>query len=201
MSDSTGSPRRLDLSFLVGLLVAFALIFLAGRWWLEQRAPEPPTLAESIGDRPTLEVGSRAGMSVLLDLEDDYVPLFETPHNYTLLVFFSTTCPGCRDEKPTWQELTEVADVWNVAPFLVATDPQSAPIQQYVADQGLEDFQVVYDPSGNLSSAFKIHFVPQYLLFDEDGYLVHRSFGFTEAHGVTPKDRARQILEGVFKTL
>jgi hypothetical protein len=68
-------------------------------------------------------------------------------------------------------------------------------VRRYVEAYKLGDLQVVYDTKvQGVFRAFNIHILPQYLVFDAQGTVIHRDLGFTSAKNVSSRERAESIL-------
>lgn len=187
------SSQSLFLTVLVGFLLTLPVAL-----WLRNQAPKPPAEQPPAVDRPDQVPGIKPGESgkamSLNDLQGGVTDLLKSEDGYLLLCFFSTDCPKCAEEAVVWKQVIAEGPRRNARAFLVAADKDLGVLRKYLAANGLGDMPVLYDPKGGVESHFKIHFLPQYLLFDSTGKVVHREVGYSSALGIEPAQRAQAIL-------
>lgn len=184
--------RKEAIGFTLSTLLGFLLVFVAavGMHLRDHKEPMFGTLEEAPGMKP----GEVAAMSSLTDLEGRTVPLFGPASDYVVLSFTSRKCPGCSDEAPVWKTLSREGAAHRTRMFLVSADSNIQDIRRYLAAYDLSGVTTVYDPKGKILESFKIELMPQYLLFDRNGRLIHREVGYSKATGVDPEKRAGRIL-------
>jgi peroxiredoxin len=87
----------------------------------------------------------------------------------SVVLFFRTTCPDCQREMPYVEAaFKRVSGVRFVA---ISKEDNSA-VAAYWNDNGMT-IPYYFDPSGEVSTAFDIHFVPTLYLFDSKGKVVY----------------------------
>lgn len=184
--ENATNRRDLTLPILAGGILVLLLVLggMLFHSWKESGRLE----VRSTGMKP----GDLAKVSRLQDLQGRAVDLFGHGE-YVLLCFFSRTCPVCVDESEFWRVVRKVGQRRGVKTFLVTTDTTAEELRRYVQAYGIGDLPLLYDPRGGLGERFKVDTVPQYLLFDSRGRLLHREIG-----GVEPEadleERALSIL-------
>ena len=193
------SSQSLFFTVLAGFLLTLPVaLWLRGR--AQQPPPQQPMAFGTFDEIPGLRPGDSVAATTLNGLEGENVDLLKSEDGYLLLCFFSTECPKCADEAAVWKELIANGPQSQARTFLVATDKDLATLRGYLDAKGLGDLPVLFDPEGNVESHFKIEFLPQYLLFDRTGKVVHRELGYISAVGMEPAERAQAILGAIPST-
>lgn len=188
------SSQSLFLSVTLGFLLTLPVAL-----WLRQRGLEDgqqPKIG-SIESIPGIKPGESVRVRSFRDLQGGVVDPWKR-ENYVILSFFSaSSCPKCGEEAELWKNLVARGEQRDTAAFFVATDTDPRAISGFLEANGLSGMPVLYDPKGNVFEHFKIQFLPQYLLFDATGKLIHRDLGYTGARGLEPAERARKILNAL----
>lgn len=166
--EQSQSPRGNWVNLLVlGLVTA---LVVGGVWLFRDGAgPDDSYSAVEVGDAggPGPTVGEAApGFKGVLTT-GDMIDLQELQGKPVWVVFNATWCSNCRSEAPEVQELHDAGDVQVVSVWLRESQSQVAPFMERT---GL-DFTSVPDPSGQISSQYRVSGVPSHYLIDADGVL------------------------------
>jgi peroxiredoxin len=98
----------------------------------------------------------------------------------SVVAFFRTTCPDCSREMPNVEAaFKQVSGVRFVA--ISKEDNATVAVPEYWEATGMT-MPYYFDPSGEVSTAFDIHFVPTLYLFDSKGkvaYAAVETFDFS----------------------
>jgi hypothetical protein len=187
-------------TFLLSLGVGFLFVFLLVGMMQQGRQAPAETLGTTVGkkmeDQPGMKLGERPAPSRLTDLEgravDPLAPGAGAPGS-TILSFTSRRCPKCSDEAAVWKRLAERSG--GLRTFVVSLDSDRQEVRRYAEAYELGELSVLYDATENGAlGAFNIHVMPQYLVFDPQGRLVHRDLGYWSASYQSEGQRADAIL-------
>ena len=163
---------------LVAFTVACGATYIAVQRW---RSVDPkPNSVKASGQQDTLESvdGLNAGEVVTLPqlttLAGDTVSLGSLGKERLLCVFISTHCPGCTRDAELWQELKQEALRRDAGFYLIDVSDDRPEIERFVAAYKLEQLSVLFDPTRKVGPQLKVGFVPQYILFNGKGQVLHR---------------------------
>jgi peroxiredoxin len=159
-----------------GLVFGLAAV-LAGLIWVnrEQYAP--------------LESGSRAPEYSVRTLAGEPRALSAYRGQNVLLNVWATWCPPCVREMPALQRVHEqlggsglkvVAVSVDAAPGAInAWGREGGDIRSFIAEQGIT-FEVLWDPSGEIETAYGLLGLPTTFLIDREGRIRERVTGWRE---------------------
>ncbi|RMG54696.1 MAG: TlpA family protein disulfide reductase [Acidobacteria bacterium] len=184
--------RKITRSPISLFFIAF-VIALSGTFLIQRHGSTldgPRSLSEIEG----MEPGEHLLSPTLSTLSDQRINLLDTRDNYVLCCFFSTTCPGCAEDAEPWRALVKRGRQNHVTTFIISVDDDPIRIERFIQAYDVGELPVLYDPDGQCAKNFKIHFVPQYLLFDNHGRLVKRWLGLTQVHSRSVDERVRSML-------
>lgn len=110
-----------------------------------------------------------------------------------LLDFWASWCAPCRRSFP-WME--EMHDKYSKDGLVIVAVNMDAEVNEAAAflDEFSPPFAIAYDPSGTLARKFDVTAMPSSYLFDRDGKLVERHFGFKVKHQSDYEARLKEIL-------
>lgn len=165
-------------------LVAFgvacgATYVLVHRWKAVAADPETNVIS-STGNHDTLEGVSGLNVGETVDLPQlttpggEIVDLSRVGYERLLCVFISTRCPGCTRDAELWQELNREAVKRNAGFYLIDVSDERAEVERFVAAYNLQQLSILFDPTHKVGPQLKVGFVPQYILFAQNGHVVHR---------------------------
>ena len=124
--------------------------------------------------RPILELQSLLALPHLTTLAGDTVNLGNAGKERLLCVFISTRCPGCTRDAELWQELNQEAARKDAGFYLINVSDERAEVEEFVTAYNLQRLSVLFDPTHKVGPQLKVGFVPQYILFDRSGQVLHR---------------------------
>ena len=155
------------------IIAAGTTIFVIQRW----RKTENTTLTTrqgSLDEIPGLVAGDVVKLPKLPTLKNDYVDLSTPGKQYLLCAFISTDFEGCSEDERFWRDLRNEIGDKNVKFYVISIDRDQAKVQTFARTYGFEDLSVLFDPQREALAAFKIQFVPQYVLLTTGGKVVTR---------------------------
>jgi peroxiredoxin len=156
-----------------------ATYVLVHRWKAVAADPETNVIS-STGNHDTLEGVSGLNVGETVDLPQlttpggEIVDLSRVGKERLLCVFISTRCPGCTRDAELWQELNREAVKRNAGFYLIDVSDERAEVERFVAAYNLQQLSILFDPTHKVGPQLKVGFVPQYILFAQNGYVVHR---------------------------
>jgi peroxiredoxin len=158
--------------------VASAATYIALHRW---SAVDPkPDAVQASGRQDTLEgvsgltAGEVVALPQLTTLAGDTVSLASLGKERLLCVFVSTRCPGCTRDAELWQELNREAARRDASFYLINVSDERADVEKFVAAYNLQQLTILFDPTHKVGPQLKVNFVPQYILFDRNGHVLHR---------------------------
>lgn len=155
------------------LIAAVTTVFIIQKWRKHEDI-QPTKQQGSLEEIPGLAGGDIVKLPKLPTLKNDYVDLSTPEKQYLLCAFISTECEGCSQDERFWKDLrTEISDK-NVKFYVISVDKDQAKVQTFAKTYNFEDLPVLFDPQKEALAAFKIQFVPQYILLTTNGKVVTR---------------------------
>lgn len=170
-------PRKkwIQVCLLAALFViaATATIFVIQR--LRKTEPNETDIQQgSLDNIAGLAEGEQVSLPRLPGLGNDYVDLNTVKGKYLLCAFVSTECDTCVQDEPFWKDLHKEISEKNTAFYLISIDMDRARVEGMVKAYELQDLPVLFDPQKLAFNAFKITFVPQYVLLEPGGRVMAR---------------------------
>lgn len=130
-----------------------------------------------------------SGRSAVMSEQNDVAPDFfaVTPvgdtlrlgngNTLTLLNLWATWCGPCRDEFPDLERIHQRFSPSELRVLAVDVDPDPPDVVQAFADELGVTFLVASDPTGTISSRFRVLGLPSTFLINGDGVIVRRWSG------------------------
>ncbi len=94
--------------------------------------------------------------------------------------FWASWCKPCRQSIPWLNELRTRYGARGLVVIGVNVDAVRGDADRFQRDVPI-DFEIVYDPTGDLAKAFKVQGMPSSYVFDRRGDLVETHLGFRDA--------------------
>lgn len=148
-------------------------MFMVQRWTRKQSAPVAQQ-GGSLEDIPGLGEGESVKLPRLPTLESGEVDLSKIGQKYLLCVFISTECAGCSQDEPFWKALRNEISEKQVAFYVIAVDADQGKVENFAQAYEFKDMPVLFDPQRQAIEAFRISFVPQYVLLEKEGRVLGR---------------------------
>lgn len=158
--------------------VASAATYVAIHRW---KAIDPkPNAVKTTGQQDTLEgvsgltAGEMVALPQLTTLAGETVSLGNLGKKRLLCVFISSRCPGCTRDAELWQELDKEAGRRDTSFYVIDVSDERAEVERLVSAYNLQQLSILFDPTHKVGPELKVGFVPQYILFNENGQVLHR---------------------------
>ncbi len=94
--------------------------------------------------------------------------------------FWASWCKPCRQSIPWLNSMRERYSSSGLTIIGVNVDADRGDAERFLRDVPI-DFEIVFDPQGNLARRFKVQAMPTSLVFDRTGKLVETHLGFRDA--------------------
>lgn len=95
-----------------------------------------------------------------------------------VLDFWATWCGPCVVALPEIAKLAEEFSDKKVRFYAISVSEEKEAVQNFIAEKGLQDLQVLLDPGGELATAFAASAIPQTVLIGQDGRVEAVHVGF-----------------------
>lgn len=117
---------------------------------------------------------------------------------WTLLSFWSYSCPPCLEEMPTLNQLGLNWQGPELQIFTINTDPENSENLDH-ARRFLSDSEIVlptyFDPKGTLATAFAIQEIPKHFLVSPDKQIVWEAIGAFRWNEMPARDQLLKVIE------
>lgn len=170
----------LMLVVLVGLVVA--IIF----WPVEETAKTEEVVApeeevvDEVAAATIIHAGDVAPDFTVEMLDGSTVTLSALRGKPTLLIFWATWCPPCREELHHLEDgiINVYGDTLNVLP--ISRGEERATVEEYIAKMGYT-FAVGLDGDQSAYKKYATNYIPRCFVIDGDGVVVYSGVGYDEA--------------------
>lgn len=168
---------RIALS-VAAFTVASGVTFIAIHRW--RAVDTKPNAALTTGRQDLLEgvsglaAGEVVALPQLSTLAGETVNLANLGKERLLCVFISSRCPGCTKDAELWQELNKEAAKRDASFYVINVSDERPEIENFVAAYNLQQLSILFDPTHKVGPQLKVGFVPQYILFNRSGQVLHR---------------------------
>jgi peroxiredoxin len=183
----------------VAFTVASGATYVAIHRW--KTVDPKPNVGKTTGGQDTLEgvsgltAGEVVALPQLTTLAGDTVSLGNLGKERLLCVFVSTRCPGCTRDAELWQELNKEAAKREASFYLVNVSDERAEVEKFVAAYNLQQLSILFDPTHKVGPQLKVGFVPQYILFNRSGQVLHRWDGIRHYDKTSASEQLAEFFE------
>lgn len=116
-------------------------------------------------------------------------------HGRVVIVdFWASWCKPCRQSIPWLNSLRERYGARGLTIIGVNVDANRRDADRFLRDVPIE-FEIVFDPQGDLAKQFKVQAMPTSYVFDRAGKLVETHLGFREAKKGGNEAAIRKLLD------
>lgn len=157
---------RRVLAYLIGLLVALALVLAALTWLYD---PAPAAGGQRTEEPSQLEVGAPAPAFELRTLEGERVTLSSLRGSPVWLSFWSTECGPCGEQLPDLVTVGREARERGVTLLAVNVGEKPAAVRAYLRHAGYGGPSIALDPDYTVASAYGVYYMPAHAFVDSEG--------------------------------
>ena len=108
--------------------------------------------------------------------------------------FWASWCKPCRQSIPWLNAMRERYGASGLTIIGVNVDAERADADRFLRDVPIE-FEIVFDPKGELAKQFKVQGMPSSFVFDRTGKMVETHLGFREAKKDAHETALRNLLD------
>lgn len=124
----------------------------------------------------------------------DSVTLADYRGEVVLLNLWATWCAPCRVEMPSMQRLYEELGPHGLKIVALSVDQLGGDrVREFADEMGLT-FDILHDRSGNVEIDYQTTGLPETVILDREGVIVHKAIGPVEWDEEVQKDRLRRML-------
>lgn len=91
-----------------------------------------------------------------------------------LFVFFTPSCEGCSVDAALWKSLKEQSAKRSTTFYLIDVGNDRAALDKFIEAYDLDSLPILVSEGPSVGKALKVNIVPQYLLIDKRGNVLHR---------------------------
>ena len=123
-------------------------------------------------------------------------PLDLTRHRGRVVIvdFWASWCKPCRQSIPWLNTMRERYGASGLTIIGVNVDAERRDADRFLRDVPIE-FEVVFDPDGELAKQFKVQAMPSSYVFDRNGKIVETHLGFRDAKKDEKEAALRKLLD------
>lgn len=171
---SVNSRLKTALSVVVFVMAA-ALSYLAITHWpkaVEQATK--PNSSDTIAGIDGLVEGDVIVFPQMITLKGQPAALDKVATEKFLFVFFTSSCTGCSLDAALWKSLKEESDKRETTFYLIDVGHDRAALDKFIAAYELESLPILISEGRSVGQILKVNIVPQYLLIEKGGKVLHR---------------------------
>ena len=156
-------------------VMAAALSYLAVTHWPKavQQATKP-NATDTITGIDGLAEGDVIVLPQMTTLKGEPAALDKVAIEKFLFVFFTPSCTGCSLDAALWKSLNEESAKRNTAFYLIDVGHDRAVLDKFIAAYELESLPILISEGRSVGKMLKVNIVPQYLLIEKGGKVLHR---------------------------
>jgi len=168
------SRLKTALSVIVFVMAA-ALSYLAVTHWPKavQQATKPNS-SDTIAGIEGLAEGDVIVFPQMQTLKGERAALDKVTSEKFLFVFFTPSCTGCSLDAALWKSLKVESAKRNTAFYLIDVGHDRAALDKFIAAYELESLPILISEGRSVGQLLKVNIVPQYLLIEKGGKVLHR---------------------------
>ncbi|MFP4364014.1 MAG: TlpA family protein disulfide reductase [Spirochaetia bacterium] len=129
-----------------------------------------PELISQAGFQPLSEPQHSVQFTVPL-LNEEMASMQDFEGKLTVLNFWATWCPPCREEMPSMQSLYETMGDDNFAIFAIDLQESEQTVEDFI-DQNGYTFTFAIDTTGNVARQYGVRSIPTSFLISPEGYVI-----------------------------
>jgi peroxiredoxin len=133
-----------------------------------------PTSTDTIAGIDGLVEGDVVVLPQMKTLKGEAAALQAVATEKILFAFFTPSCEGCSLDATLWKSLNEEGSKQSTAFYLVDVGHDRAALDKFVETYGLGGLPVLVSDGPSVGKILKVNIVPQYLLIDKRGNVLHR---------------------------
>lgn len=133
-----------------------------------------PNWSDTIAGIDGLVAGDVIVFPQMRTLTSEPAALDKVANEKFLFVFFTPSCEGCSLDAALWKSLNEESAKRSTAFYLIDVGHDRAALNKFIDAYGLESLPILVSEGPSVGKMLKVNIVPQYLLIDRRGNVLHR---------------------------
>jgi peroxiredoxin len=167
-------PRLKTVLPIVVFVMAAALTYLGVTQWPKARRQQATYANDTIAGIDGLVEGDVVTLPELRTIKNEPVALESVSTERFLFAFFTPSCAGCSLDAALWTSLTDEAAKRRTAFYLIDVGHDRSALEKFVEAHDLGSLPILVSDGCSVGQMLKVNIVPQYLLVDKDGKVLHR---------------------------
>ena len=108
--------------------------------------------------------------------------------------FWASWCVPCKHSFPWMNQMLERYGDEGLKVIAINLDKNKAHAKKFL-ERVPADFEIAYDPEGNVAELYSLKVMPTSYLIDREGNLIHSHKGFKASDGTRMEDMIRELLK------
>lgn len=168
------TPRIKTVVSVVIFVMAAALTYLAVTQWPKAQQQQTRKSNDTIPGIEGLTEGEVVVLPEMKKLNGEPASLENATAEKFLFVFFTPLCAGCSLDAALWKNLNEESPKNSAAFYLVDVGRDRAALDKFIEAYDLASLPVLVSGERSVGQLLKVNIVPQYLLIEKGGKVLHR---------------------------
>ena len=168
--------RELKTGFCVLVFVMAAGLSYVGvtHWPRSAKQTTVPNSSDTITGIDGLLAGDVVVFPKMKTLKGEAAALDAVATKKFLFAFFTPSCEGCSVDAALWKSLNEESAKRSTAFFLIDVGNDRPALDKFVEAYDLGSLPILVSDEPSVGKTLKVNIVPQYLLVDKRGNVLHR---------------------------
>lgn len=171
---TVNSQLKTGLCVMVFVMAA-ALSYVGFTHWpkgVEQMTK--PNSSDTIDGIDGLVAGDVIVFPQMRTLKGEHAALENVPTEKFLFAFFTPSCEGCSLDAALWKSLQEEAAKRSTAFYLIDVGHDRTALDKFIEAYDLGSLPILVSDGPSVGKMLEVNIVPQYLLIDRRGNVLHR---------------------------
>lgn len=168
--------RELKTGFCVLVfLMAAGLSYVGVTQWPKAVKQTPITNSmDTIAEIGGLATGDVVVFPQMKTLKGEAATLDAVATEKLLFAFFTPSCEGCSLDAALWKSLNEESAKRSTSFFLIDVGHDRAALDKFIESYDLGSLPILVSDGASVGKMLKVNIVPQYLLIEKGGKVLHR---------------------------
>jgi hypothetical protein len=168
------NPRLKTGLSVVVFVMAAALSYVGVTHWPRAVQTTKPNSSDTIEGVDGLVAGDVIVLPQMKTLNGEPAALDKVATEKFLFAFFTPLCEGCSLDVPVWKSLKEESAERSTAFYLIDVGHDRAALDKFIEAYDLGSLSILVSDGPSAGKILKVNIVPQYLLIDKRGNVLHR---------------------------
>jgi peroxiredoxin len=167
---------RLKTALSVAIFVMAAALSYVGvtHWPKPVQQTTKPNSQDTLAGIDGLIEGDIIIFPQMRTLKDEPAALHKVATEKFLFVFFTPSCAGCSLDAALWKNLHAESAKRDTAFYLIDVGHDRAALDNFIEAYSLQSLPILISEGRSVGQTLKVNIVPQYLLIEKGGKVLHR---------------------------